>query len=224
MEPLPTEQLGLATVPSDIADRLRSIADHITRVVDDYFDDPELSTAALRLLTRVAVADPAPFHRKSNDAMLAAAVAWMAAKANDAFGGARTVKGLMAAFGQTGSAAQRAKGLLDSIGPYLGGRVVERPGRPGAAHLPAPRGDDRGAGPLAHRLDRAAVNFADMATARASAQARDQGTAVSTRASCGRHTLALRAFTADAVSPTSPDRQRHSSLGAIANFRRWSCR
>lgn len=115
-EPLPAEPLHLAEVPHDVVDRVRSIGDRIADVVGRYFDDPELSTAALRLLARVVAADPTPFRRKSNDDLLAAAVAWMAAKANDAFGAGRTVKGMTAAFGQTGSAAQRAKGLLESLG------------------------------------------------------------------------------------------------------------
>lgn len=121
--PLPGKAAELARVPADVVPMVQEIVAILEPVVAGFFDDPELGLAAISFLARVAEADPAIFRRASNPAASAAAATWVVAKVNDAFR-RRKVGDLMAAFGVTSSASQRATPMLRALG--LGWRGPSR--------------------------------------------------------------------------------------------------
>lgn len=118
-EPLPDEQFRWEGIPHDIRGRVAEVVELVDGCCDALFD-VELRTAARRLLSKVAAADPQIFRRRSSPATAAAAVCWIAAKANDRLDLHRSegirAKDLMAHFGLTGSVSQRAEVMLRAIG------------------------------------------------------------------------------------------------------------
>ncbi len=86
-EPLPTEGLDTAAVAEDVVDRLNSLVPEIRRIADEVFDEPELATAALRLLTTIGRVGPAIFRRRIADRSLLAALFWIVGKDNNLFTG-----------------------------------------------------------------------------------------------------------------------------------------
>lgn len=114
--PLPSETLDETGVPTDILPRVRRTAELATASAEDYFDDPEIGTVALRVLTRVAAADPAIFRRRSRDETGAAAICWIAAKNNGWFSeSGDTVQAFMQSMGLNGSPRQRAEPMLRAL-------------------------------------------------------------------------------------------------------------
>lgn len=84
-EPLPFEELDTEGVPEDVIDRLTSFAPEIRRIAEADFDEPELATAVLRFLARVARADASIFRRRFADKSLLASLFWIAGRNNSLF-------------------------------------------------------------------------------------------------------------------------------------------
>ncbi len=120
--PLPVESLDQRGVPEDILPRVRQVALLLEKGAARYFEDPELTTVALRLLARVAAVDPTIFRRRSKNETAAAALCWIAGKNNAWFtaqgGRSRTVQALMQSFGLKGSPSQRAEPMLRALDPH----------------------------------------------------------------------------------------------------------
>lgn len=116
--PLPDEELDLTGVDTDILAKVQNISALADAACTEYFDDVELRTVMRRILPRIASADPAIFRRRSRDDTAAAAVTWIAAKANDrlSHSGSGTVTAMMAHFGLSGSPSQRAQPMLRALG------------------------------------------------------------------------------------------------------------
>jgi Domain of unknown function (DUF6398) len=123
--PLPDEPFDWAHVPTSAAERTREVLTLVDRGCAALLD-VELRTAARRLLSRVAAADPDSL-RRGRVETTAAAICWIAAKANDAFeDGHPTVKELLDWFGVSpNTPSQRGRALLQAIGietpPYAYG-------------------------------------------------------------------------------------------------------
>ncbi|WP_152346019.1 hypothetical protein [Brevibacterium sp. CFH 10365] len=86
-EPLPTEDLDTTGVADDVVDRLTSLVPEIRRVAVEVFEEPELATAALRLLVEIGRGDAAIFRRRIADRTLLAALFWIVGKNNNLFSG-----------------------------------------------------------------------------------------------------------------------------------------
>ena len=114
--PLPDEDFDWSRVPEHVHERVREVLTLVDRACDELLD-VELRTAARRLLARAAARDPGAVGRGRVDTT-AAAICWIAAKANDAFDdGALTVKQLLDWFGvSSNTPSQRGKSLLTAIG------------------------------------------------------------------------------------------------------------
>lgn len=82
---LPEEPLDLDAVSADIRDDVQRIAGLVDAAVLDDFGI-EGRTACRRLLSAVAAGDPAIFRRGSNERTTAAAIAWLAGRANRLIG------------------------------------------------------------------------------------------------------------------------------------------
>lgn len=126
--PLPDEAFSWAGIPQDIQPSVREVLDHCDRVADQMMDI-EMRTSMRRLLGRIAVGDPAIFRRKASLVRGAAAVAWLAYRANHVHR-VMTTQDLLAAFGVSGSVSQRAEPMLRAIG-------VDPHARYGAGYLAA---------------------------------------------------------------------------------------
>jgi len=125
-DPLPDEAFSWTGIPDDIRPSVEVVLTECDRVANERMG-VELRTSMRRLLSRIAVADPAIFRRKASLQRGAAAVAWLAYRAND--DGSLQTQELLAAFDVTGSVSQRAEPMLRAIGvnphtrygsPYLG--------------------------------------------------------------------------------------------------------
>ncbi|MFV0430092.1 MAG: hypothetical protein ACK5KO_11805 [Arachnia sp.] len=117
-DPLPEEPLHLDRVPADVQARVRGIAELLDPAAEELFT-LELRTAARRILTRVAEADPAILRRKSSDAGAAAAVLWIAATINWMFEGHRggaSVGRLQEYLGVASHPSRRAQPMLRALG------------------------------------------------------------------------------------------------------------
>jgi len=116
--PLPDEAFSWAGIADEAVDAVRAVLGLCDRCCDELLD-AEYRTACRRLLSKVAVGDPAVLSRGRPDTA-AAAVCWIVGKANDAFtpsGGGLRVKDLMAHFGlQQGGVSQRATTMLRAGG------------------------------------------------------------------------------------------------------------
>ncbi|MEO6999379.1 MAG: DUF6398 domain-containing protein [Terracoccus sp.] len=115
--PLPDEAFRWADLPDDIRPRV----EEVLALVDDFATgcfDVEFRTVCRRVLALAAAGEPDIFRRKGRADTAAAAVGWIAAKANDLI----STRGGMAAgelaerFGVKGSPSQRAQVFLSSIG------------------------------------------------------------------------------------------------------------
>jgi len=125
--PLPEEPFAWDGVPADVHARVGEVLDLVERCCAELLDD-EYRTACRRLLADVAGGDPEIFRRRGKAEMTAAAVCWIAGKANALFdptapGPTMQVKQLMAHFGVT-SASQRSGMLLRAVGVEPDNRYV----------------------------------------------------------------------------------------------------
>ena len=114
--PLPDEPFDRSRVPAEARER----AGEVLVLVDQCcraLMDRELRTVARRLLARIAEDDPQALRRGRADTT-AAAICWIAAKANDVFDeGGLTVKQLLDWFGVSANTpSQRGRTLLRAIG------------------------------------------------------------------------------------------------------------
>lgn len=106
--PLPDEAFCWDGVPDDVRPRVEATQGMIDRCADELFDG-EFRTVGRRMLARVATADPEIFRRKSSDATTAAAITWIAGKANRVFDdGKLLVKDVASWYGIKGSLSQKA--------------------------------------------------------------------------------------------------------------------
>jgi hypothetical protein len=114
--PLPDEDFDWSRVPEDVHGRVREVLALVDRACDELLD-VELRTAARRLLARAAARDPQAVARGKAETT-AAAICWIAAKANDVFADdALTVKALLDWFGVgANTPSQRGKTLLRALG------------------------------------------------------------------------------------------------------------
>jgi hypothetical protein len=115
-DPLPDEGFEWAGIPGDIRPKI----EEILRLCDQNAEqllDIEHRTANRRLLSRLAVADPAFFRGRASARTSAAAVCWMVAHANDSVSmyGPLTAGELLEPFGVR-SASQRAKQFRAALG------------------------------------------------------------------------------------------------------------
>ncbi len=83
--PLPDEPFDWTGIPDDIAARVAEVLELTDRCCDELLDDVEYRTVARRVLARVASEGPAVFRRKAAADTAAAAVVWIAGKANGLF-------------------------------------------------------------------------------------------------------------------------------------------
>ena len=129
-EPLPTEGLDTAAVAEDVVDRLNSLVPEIRRIADEVFDEPELATAALRLLTTIGRVGPAIFRRRITDRSLLAALFWIVGKDNNLFtgqwgsDGGMTIRELQNHLGVSSSPKPTAEKMLHAAGFELYGPEV----------------------------------------------------------------------------------------------------
>ncbi len=118
-EPLPDEPFDWSGVADDIRPRVEEILAISDSACEEALD-LEYRTACRRILKRAVDGDPNVFLRKSRADYGAAALCWIAGKANELFvpsSGGMLVKDLMAHFGvQQGSVSQRANTLLGAAG------------------------------------------------------------------------------------------------------------
>lgn len=125
--PLPLPSIGDAldryNVPDDVRPRLHRVGEIIIEQGGALFANPELVTAALRVLARSAACDPALYRRHSKDENTAAAACWIAAWVNewlDSYGeSGHTAKALGAAFGLKSSPRSRAETLVRAMGAHV---------------------------------------------------------------------------------------------------------
>lgn len=115
--PLPDEEVDWPSIPDDIHDRVREVAELVDRFSDETFG-VEFRTACRRLLGRVAAGDPSIFRRRSRADTAAAAVAWIVGRANRlvGYGGIMRSDHLHAQFGLRGTSSTRARPMLTAIG------------------------------------------------------------------------------------------------------------
>ena len=124
-EPLPTEDLDTTGVAEGVVDRLNSLVPEIRRIADEVFDEPELATAALRLLTTIGRVGPAIFRRRIADRSLLAALFWIVGKDNNLFSGQWSSEGdvtigdLQSYLGVSSSPKPNAEKLLSAAGHAL---------------------------------------------------------------------------------------------------------
>ncbi|MBY0291601.1 MAG: hypothetical protein K2X52_31375 [Mycobacteriaceae bacterium] len=118
--PLPDEPLPWDGIPSDITPRVVEVIALVDACCDEMFD-AEMRTACRRFIFRVASSGPGVFRRTKRIDTTAAAVVWVLAKVNNAFGlyygvGGPQVQELIAHFGIKGSPSQKASTLLQAGG------------------------------------------------------------------------------------------------------------
>lgn len=120
LEPLPREDLDTTGIPQDIRPRVRSLADQVADLAESYFEDPEMRTAALRVLAAAATNGPEVFRRRFTDPPTTAAICWITGRVNHWFvhsDPARTVTALMRRAEVKSSPSQRADALRSAIRP-----------------------------------------------------------------------------------------------------------
>lgn len=121
-EPLPTEGLDTTGVAEDVVARLSSLVPETRRIADEVFDEPELATAALRLLTTIGRGDPTIFRRRIADRSLLAALFWIVGKDNNLFtgqwgsDGGTTIGELQSHLGVSASPKPTAEKMLRAAG------------------------------------------------------------------------------------------------------------
>jgi hypothetical protein len=121
VRPLPDEPFQWAGIPDDIAGRVSEVLALVDACCDEFLD-VEYRTVCRRLLARIVTGDPVVFRRNGRLETAAAAVIWIAGKANGLFesGSARIrlrATDLADHFGiGKNSAYQRAKPLLRAGG------------------------------------------------------------------------------------------------------------
>jgi hypothetical protein len=127
-DPLPDDEPFVwDAVPDDARERVGEVLSLVDRCCAELLDD-EYRTACRRLLADVAEGDPAIFRRGRAESA-AAAVCWIAGKANALFdpsspGRSLQVKQLTEHFGVKGSVSQRSEPLLRAIGVEPDNRYV----------------------------------------------------------------------------------------------------
>ncbi|MDZ7887689.1 MAG: DUF6398 domain-containing protein [Mycobacterium sp.] len=120
-EPLPDEPFQWSDIPDDVTARVSEVLELADRCCDELLDI-EYRTVSRRLLSRIAAGDPAIFRRNGRVETAAAAIIWIAGKANGLFdpgtGGVRLrATDVTDHFGiGKNSAYQRAKPLLRAGG------------------------------------------------------------------------------------------------------------
>jgi hypothetical protein len=114
--PLPDEPFDRSRVPEEVRERAVEVLVLVDQCCRALFDR-ELRTSARRLLARIARDDPQALRRGRADTT-AAAICWIAAKANDVFDtGGLTVKQLLDWFGVSANTpSQRGRTLLEVLG------------------------------------------------------------------------------------------------------------
>lgn len=83
--PLPDEPFDWTGIPDDISARVAEVLELTDRCCGELLDDVEYRTVARRVLARVASEGPSVFRRKAAVDTAAAAVMWIAGKANGLF-------------------------------------------------------------------------------------------------------------------------------------------
>lgn len=121
LTPLPgDEPLDITGVPEESLQEVIHVGELIDHAAANYFRDPELGTAARRILARLASTAPELFRGHAKEASTAGAICWVAAKNNRWFDSSdpdRTVKGLTESLGLKSSPHRRANTLLQHLGP-----------------------------------------------------------------------------------------------------------
>lgn len=123
LEPLPREELDTSRIPDDLVPRVQSLGDQVAALAESSFDDPELRTAALRILATAAANGPEVFRRRFTDPPTVAAVCWIAGRINHWFAPDdpdRRVTAFMQRAGVKNSPTQRAAALRSAIRPAQG--------------------------------------------------------------------------------------------------------
>jgi len=121
VRPLPDDPFEWAGIPEDIAGRVSEVLALSDRCCDQLLDT-EYRTVARRLLARIATGNPAVFGGRGRVETAAAAIIWIAGKANDLFangpgGSDLRITDIAEHFGiGKNSAYQRAKSLLRAGG------------------------------------------------------------------------------------------------------------
>jgi DNA-binding transcriptional ArsR family regulator len=120
-DPLPEEPFAWNTVPTDVRERVNEVLGLVDGCCAVLLDE-QYRTVCRRLLADAATADPDIFRRRGRAATAAAAICWIAGKANSLFDRepdtlTLQVKQLAEHFGLTGSSvSQRTEPLLRAIG------------------------------------------------------------------------------------------------------------
>jgi Domain of unknown function (DUF6398) len=120
-QPLPAEPFAWDAVPPDVHARVGEVLEQVERCCTELLDE-QYRTVCRRLLADAAAGDPEIFRRRSKAATAAAAICWMAGKANSLFDREpvtpkMAVKDLTGYFGTAGTGvSQRSLPLLRAIG------------------------------------------------------------------------------------------------------------
>lgn len=120
-QPLPDEPFAWHAVPADVHERVGDVLGLTEQCCAALLDD-EYRTVCRRLLADAAAGDPEIFRRRGKAATAAAAICWVAGKANSLFDNEPVtpkmlVKDLTGYFGTAGtSASQRSEPILRAIG------------------------------------------------------------------------------------------------------------
>ncbi|MBW4043232.1 MAG: hypothetical protein HIU86_14125 [Acidobacteria bacterium] len=127
------ERLLLDDIPEDVRPAVTEVARLVDAAVMELFGDVELRTVTRRIIARAFATDPSIVRRSGSPVPIAAAVTWIAAKANDCFTQSRVsqlffgdpskparaqvrVKDVGAHFGLTSSPSTRAAPILAALG------------------------------------------------------------------------------------------------------------
>lgn len=117
VSPLPDEGFDWSDVPADITEQVGEVLVQVDQCCNDLLDT-QYRTVCRRVLARVAGHGSNVFRRRGSTVTAAAAVVWIAGKANGLFdhGGPMTVKALSEYFGITSSPSTRGATMLRAGG------------------------------------------------------------------------------------------------------------
>lgn len=117
-KPLPIEAFNTDGISSKVLPQVQALAGDLARFADAHFRDPEMTTAALRVLNLTARTNPGAFRRGFAHPPAMAALCWIAGKNNRWFIAEvrqRTIQSMTFAAGATTQPTARAKSMLKNV-------------------------------------------------------------------------------------------------------------
>lgn len=117
--PLPDEPFDRERVPAEALASVDEVLELTDRWSEGMIGDVEVRTVCRRVLVDIAAADPGIFTGRGRADTAAAAIAWIAGKANglfDSWGAGWSIGEVTEWFGTSGSPSQRARRMLQALG------------------------------------------------------------------------------------------------------------